>query len=84
MVRDAAMKTVGVTEARQNLPVLIGDVRRGIEVLITKNGRPVARLMPVARESLLPVVSRATLRRSLKPKGATVSSAIHEGREDRF
>lgn len=42
----------GVREARARLSRLIRDVQRGREWVITERGRPVARLVPVAEESL--------------------------------
>lgn len=40
---------VGAFEAKTHLSALLERVERGEEVLITKHGRPVARLLPVAR-----------------------------------
>ena len=42
------MKTVSVTEARNNLSALIDGLKSGSAVLIVDRGRPVARLEPVA------------------------------------
>lgn len=39
---------VSVYEAKTHLSRLIGDVEAGREVTITRHGRPVARLVPVA------------------------------------
>lgn len=40
------MQTVELEEAQARLPALIDGVVRGDEVLITKNDRPVAKLVP--------------------------------------
>ncbi len=40
--------TVGAFEAKTHLSALLDRVERGEEILITKHGRPVARLAPVA------------------------------------
>ncbi len=40
------MKTVGAYEAKTHLPQLLDRVARGEEFQITRNGRPVARLIP--------------------------------------
>ncbi len=40
------MKTVGAYEAKTHLPRLLDRVARGEEIQITRNGRPVARLIP--------------------------------------
>ena len=42
------MITVGAFEARTHLSSLLERVARGEEVVITKHGRPVARLVPAA------------------------------------
>lgn len=39
------MKTVGAYEAKTHLPRLLDRVARGEEIQITRNGRPVARLI---------------------------------------
>lgn len=43
-----AMITVGAFEAKTHLSALLERVARGEEVVITKHGRPVARLVPAA------------------------------------
>lgn len=42
--------TVGAFEAKTKLSELLDRVERGEEILITRNGRPVARLMPTAAQ----------------------------------
>ena len=41
------MRTVGAAEAKTHLSRLIDEVTRGQQVAITKNGTPVALLVPV-------------------------------------
>jgi prevent-host-death family protein len=41
------MKTVGIFEAKRQLLALLDQVERGEEIVITRYGRPVARLVPV-------------------------------------
>ena len=40
------MHTVGVHEAKNTLTALLDEVETGKEVLITRRGKPVARLVP--------------------------------------
>lgn len=40
--------TVGVFEAKNRLTALLDEVEAGAEVLITRRGNPVARLVPAA------------------------------------
>jgi prevent-host-death family protein len=41
------MKTVGIFEAKRQLLALLDQVERGEEIVITRYGRPVGRLVPV-------------------------------------
>lgn len=45
------MKTVNIHEAKTHLSRLIEDVSGGEEVIIARNGKPVARLLPVIASS---------------------------------
>jgi prevent-host-death family protein len=38
---------VGAYEAKTHLPALLDRVARGEQVIITKHGRPIARLVPI-------------------------------------
>ena len=40
------MQSVGAYEAKTHLPQLLDRVARGEEIQITRNGRPIARLVP--------------------------------------
>jgi prevent-host-death family protein len=44
------METVGAYEAKTHLPRLLDRVARGEEIRITRNGRPIARLVPESAE----------------------------------
>jgi prevent-host-death family protein len=46
------MKRASITEAKNGLSALIDSVRGGASVLIMDRGRPVARLEPIAGQSL--------------------------------
>jgi prevent-host-death family protein len=46
------MKTVNIHEAKTHLSRLIEEVAAGGEVIIARNGKPVARLLPVATRSM--------------------------------
>lgn len=45
------MKTVNIHEAKTHLSRLIEDLAAGEEVIIARNGKPVARLLPVMARS---------------------------------
>ncbi|HEX5234698.1 MAG TPA: type II toxin-antitoxin system Phd/YefM family antitoxin [Silvibacterium sp.] len=40
------MRTVQASEAKTHLPQLLDDVERGATLIITRHGRPIARLVP--------------------------------------
>ncbi len=42
------MREVQASEAKTHLPQLLDDVERGETVVITRHGRPIARLVPEA------------------------------------
>ena len=42
------METVGMSEARTHLSQVLERVEKGEEIVITRRGRPVARLVPVS------------------------------------
>jgi len=78
------MKTAGIREARQQLSVLLGEVRKGSEIVITDRGRPVARLVPPREDSARPFSSHRRLRASLRLRRGPLSRTIEREREDRF
>lgn len=43
------MQTIGAFEAKTHLSVLLEQVERGEQVIITKHGRPVAKLVPATK-----------------------------------
>ena len=77
--------TVGAFEAKTHLSALLDRVERGEEVVITKHGRPVARLMPAqshtehdAKEDLLEAMRRFRAGRRL---GIDWRALCDEGRK---
>jgi prevent-host-death family protein len=42
------MREIQASEAKTHLPQLLDDVERGETILITRQGRPIARLVPEA------------------------------------
>lgn len=78
------MKTVGAFEAKTHLSSLLEDVAGGEEILITRHGRPLARLVPVnahGRERRIEAIERlrsfATGRRF---NGLSIHALRDEGR----
>ncbi|HEY2618619.1 MAG TPA: type II toxin-antitoxin system prevent-host-death family antitoxin [Acetobacteraceae bacterium] len=56
-------KTVTLRDANQQFARCIREVEAGEEFIITRNGTPVARLVPVAGQRVLTVKQRAALER---------------------
>ena len=78
------MESVGAYQAKTHLLRLLERVRQGESVTITKQGRPVARLVPVAaddKERARQAANRIRSRR-LRLRGtplAELVTSIHEG-----
>jgi prevent-host-death family protein len=77
------MATVNVKETRRQLKTLLDRVEAGEIITIARHGTVVARIVPPARRpKRLP--SLAALRKSIKPKGRTLSRVVRDARtEDR-
>lgn len=78
------MRTAGIREARQNLSLLLDEVRKGREVLITERGRPVAKLVPPDRPRGKGVPNLAAFRRKMPVLDPPLSGSITQDREDRL
>ena len=74
------MQRVGVRETRERIAQLIDAVARGEEVLITRRGKPVARLVPVSRQSnkVPKFPDRAPLRAKIPPARKPSSDLIRD------
>ncbi|HVT45616.1 MAG TPA: type II toxin-antitoxin system prevent-host-death family antitoxin [Thermoanaerobaculia bacterium] len=68
-----------IREARQELSRLLDEVRKGREVVITKQGRPVARLVSL-KPQRFPNLKKLRQSRTTHPR---LSEAVIEDREDR-
>jgi prevent-host-death family protein len=79
------MHTVGVFEAKNRLTALLNEVEEGGEVIITRRGKPVARLGPLAGGFNRAKALKAAegLRAASKGQtlgGLTLKALISEGR----
>lgn len=75
------MKTISVREMRAALPELERLLADEGEVVITRNGRPVARVLPTIPQGGIP--SRAELRSRMKPLSVGSEVLIREDRNAR-
>lgn len=80
------MKHVGIKQARDELPALVDAVEAGEQFVITRNGQPVAQLVPALREpKTLPDLSafrRGQVGNSTK-KGTPAATMIRRDRDER-
>jgi prevent-host-death family protein len=81
------MATVGIFDAKTHLTELIGRVEQGEEIVITRRGEPVAKLVPHetdSSDSVAEVVARMLRERDERGpklgKDLTIRSLIEEGR----
>jgi len=81
------MRHVGTFEAKNRLSALLDMVEAGEEVTITRNGKPVAKLIPAAKPRDIDKAGKAAraileLRKEVKPdpEGLTIRDYIEMGR----
>ena len=78
------MRSVGTFDAKTHLSALLEEVERGEEILITKHGKAVARLVPagvVSRDRLKDTAARLTaFRRGRRLGDPSLKALIEEGR----
>ena len=58
-------KTVTLRDANQNFAKYVREVQAGEEIVITRRGEPVAKLLPVPRKRVLTPEQQAARRRAL-------------------
>lgn len=69
------MESVNVKETRRQLKTLLDRVEAGETIAIARRGEVVAKLVPPARR-LRRLPSLSALRRSIRRKGRSLSSAV--------
>jgi prevent-host-death family protein len=78
------MKTVGSYEAKTHLPQLLSQVARGERITITRNGKPVAMLIPPPesqRSDVRAAIARMKeIRKGRTLGGISIRELIEEGR----
>jgi prevent-host-death family protein len=76
------MKHVGIKQARQELPDLIDRAEAGEEIIITRQGKAVARIVAAPKpQRALP--SLATFRRRLGSQGTPAVQLLRAERDER-
>jgi len=84
MARSRKRSSVGAYEAKTHLPRLLDEVAAGLTITITKHGRPVARLVPLAPnerpEPARVVAALRQARQGIRLGGLSLRELIEEGR----
>ena len=76
------MKHIGIKQARQELPDLIDRAEAGEEIVITRQGKPVAKLV-AAPKTLKSLPSLAQFRREISGTGTPAVQLLREERNVR-
>ena len=79
------MKEIGAFEAKNKLAHLLDLAEKGEEIIITRHGKQVARLLPVCRpfdrEAARQAVAEIRkMRKGMRLDDATIKELINEGR----
>lgn len=76
------MTTVGAYEAKTHLPALLAQVEKGETVIITRHGKPIAKLVPadVVRSVAEIFLEMDEIRAQTTTDGSTIRELIDEGR----
>jgi prevent-host-death family protein len=84
------MAQFNIHEAKTNLSQLLNMVQRGEEVVLSRHGKPIAKIVPIGRRGLVlgsaiddPNINQAALERDdwWKPMTEEETEAFIEGRE---
>ena len=77
------MRTVSVAEAKAHLSELLNSVESGNDILITRHGRPIARVTaPETPKQLLPLKRLALLRQNTSPSSEPSARLLRSVRDE--
>jgi prevent-host-death family protein len=76
------MKTATVGEIQKNLARVLREIQAGEEIIITKRGKAVARIIAIGPKKNIEWPD--FFAEAIEIKGKSVSRIVIEGREDRF
>ncbi len=79
---EHTMKHIGIKQARQELPDLIDRAEAGEEIVITRQGKPVAKLV-AAPKTAKPLPSLAEFRKEIGQTGTPAAELVREERNAR-
>jgi prevent-host-death family protein len=70
------MIKTGIKEARQQLPAILSKVQEGEEIIITKRGEPIAKVIPFRKRAKGRLESHKSIRDALAKKGSPLSEVV--------
>jgi prevent-host-death family protein len=74
------MRTVNVHEAKRTLSKLLDEVERGGQIIIARNGEPVAELRAIRKQTMAQAVTAFRSANHIKLSGLTIRDLIDQGR----
>jgi prevent-host-death family protein len=78
---DCWVRTIGIFEAKNRFSELVSDVEHGDRILLTRNGRPVAEIVPATEEARQADAAMDWIRsRRWKLGGLSIRRLVNEGR----
>lgn len=80
-------KTIPANEIAEQFETLLGEIKDGMEIKITRNGVVIARMVPepaAAKKTPLPDFYGRAKAIFGEPSGKTLSECLEESREERF
>ena len=77
------MRTVSLTDAKARLSEILGEVEAGEEVVITRHGKPVARVVPTSTPRK-PLQSRAAFRAKLPKVRQSSAELLRKLRDEGY
>jgi prevent-host-death family protein len=76
---------VSIAETKARLSAILGRVEQGQEVVVTRRGRPVARLLPMNRTPKPLNLNRLdTFRKRLPPASEPAAETVRRMRDERY
>jgi prevent-host-death family protein len=80
------MHTLTVKQVRQRLSQVVGEAERGGETIITRYGKPVARIVPIEQDRpTFPDLTKFRKSHKVKPGEPTLTDTLLDmRREERF
>jgi len=77
-------ETISVKEARKNFAKILKSAEQGEEIVITKNGKAIARIVPPEKRQILDLEDLREFRKSLNIEPLSVNGVLLDREEARY